>query len=372
MVEDEKELLPTQSESTTVLPSQDEYCINLLWLSDDYDIRPTAEDVKLITSQCIKWREYNENVYLWTNCISKFAHLITDSKIFVENINKLTRYGFDIKTNTDIREILYDKKIQIFLRIDFLKNLILHNQTVHNEFKYVLFTDMDINIYLSDNKTECSNTGLDDESKLDNKRFFTRDFIFNDDKTKQKLDFYGMVVAYRTAPPYFENSYIIFKNIPANEYLIELIFVKLFIIYVDTHKDLYEWKGLEKPHGGILLYWYKIHQLFLLIYTGKFTYDYEYYLENSTGDGSDCVKNTVDKKLIENTDIIIPILSSMLDIHLSHYVHEVSLKNIKNMTVNEAFPLIMTQSRNNYRVFVNLPTKRLISGISKLEQHTIS
>ena len=355
MVEDEKEILPIQSvpviqqdSKANELPQQDDYCINLLWLSNDCKLRPTDEEVEKISSQCLKWRKYNEDVYLWTNCMGKFQHL-SKSDIMVMSVNS-SNY-VDVDTDIIIKSIIYDKRIFNYIRIDFFKNVIMYRQLLN--YKYVIFTDIDINTYPEDKRLECEDTELEDEIKRSDDRFFTPDFLFNHDDTKKKLDTCGMVLACKTGSKgitRYENSFMMCANKPEVIKLIKTIFIDYLNIAIMEILDNKDERYFDYYQRGIIFKMYRTFYTLLSIALGRCSY-----------------KDTeidLNKDNIFNDDGVL---------YGCFYVHDgierdaIFPRYITNI-IDDTYTTIqhyISPMYNTRILYLNIPTKRLIMPVTK-------
>ena len=339
------------------------YCINLFWLSDDCKKRPNSDEIEKIKSVCLKWRRDNSAVFLWTNCIDSFTDIptITIKSIMDENYVDTTHILDDKKdvsivTDIAIKNILINKGINIFLRIDFLKNLIAHVQLKH--YDYVVITDLDINTLPEDGKLlQCDNNELKEEAKSSTDRFYTYDFIFDID-TKTKLDLLGVVFACRITPPfYYENSFIIFKNMLEVMHLIDLLLVKFCAYYISKLSDYY------LKQAGLLYDWYRIFYVFLMVLLQRNTFTHSF----SIGGEEEEFNKTILDSEINQTNYVRFFSEFFTPNHPTQEIHPRNIidTNTTHQTAITDDVISRRSKRSEKMTKYNLPVKQLIMPASK-------
>lgn len=311
-------------------------------MSDDCKNRPTSGEIHKISTACTKWKKYNTHVYLYTNCVSAFANL---SNITIVSIYD-TEFVVDNELNNRIKTILNNKSIHIFIRVDLLKNIIVYKML--QTYKYVVFTDIDINTLPRSGPLECEKTGIEEELKtkgLDLDTCFTPEFLFNHDDTKQKLDLSGIVFACKTKNPGFENSFMMFINKQVVIDLIYRVFIK-YAIWGITQRKISKY-SLDDTSKGIIFEMYKTFYILLSISLGRCTYN--------------------DNELNEKTLLTSPNSPISLYFNLHLIIKENTLNNSQIINTNPGkYPIINKKTTmcddgdilHGYELYI--PTKKLI------------
>lgn len=266
--------VPYDAPTDLDIPQQEfDYCINLFWISKNIQQQISQTDIEHVKARCNKWVLYNPGkVYFWTDrpgdfsSDAKFTGLVKVSdyreiKIGdVESIEQKNNNRFlempDCKVDTPTSNAhpdMLDKCAQIYLRVDYVKNLIAHYHMLSNQYKYIIITDLDI----SDN-SEVGNINRPSCKHIENSLVeFKKDYIF-DNTTMKHLNFFGIVFSCGTAfAGGFENSFIIFENNEDNKlillYLMIYGFLKFYMNPPRVHYDTQMIYGLYKPYYAILL-----------------------------------------------------------------------------------------------------------------------
>lgn len=235
------------------IPNDDGYCINLFYFNKNPQ---SMIPVGKIIERYNKWKQHNKNVFFWYD--SKYINTsdlqkLQDQGINIQDIREkiIDTMSNEHKRKDGILRLLDDAspgtmfspgkiKAHIFLRVDFLKNVIALHQL--NAYAYVILTDLDIL-----DEIDPTPVSLISDNK-NNLKEFKKDQIF-DKNTLTLLDRFGVVFAeWSNGIWVYENSFMIFKNqdIIRNELQKTMIDKFLFL------RDYYRGKGEFKKEKALI------------------------------------------------------------------------------------------------------------------------
>lgn len=240
--------IQTLEQKTLQSDDEDNYSINIFWVRDNNDSIPSKQIEEKITNAFNNWNKTNPGkVNLWVDDVKLYNDIRIDRK-YIKNFKDIKIDGNspkNISYNTMLTSFLDDKieingssihKYPVFLRVDYIKNLIAHEEL--KQKKYVVLTDLDIGIYNQNSNASCFD--LQSESKIEEKEniAFNKDFLFDED-TMQQLNKYGFIMACSAPLNKYENSFMIFKNTVIIKSLLEKYMIK-YVLDIITATEFNE------------------------------------------------------------------------------------------------------------------------------------